>query len=406
MNDLISNLLICDLAATFKDEDAVAKPSAYWSAFLSKGSHLWMDTGDIAQALALWSSEFSALTTNNTLLNKEVQKGDYDHLFVPLAEAAKHLDREAQVREIAFAINAIHGLRLVHIFGSKVSVELHTDYAHDVEGTYQGGMRLHKVCPSHFIVKVPFTAAGLIAARRLHEAGVPVNLTLGFSVRQNVIASLVARPAYCNVFVGRIGAYFENNKLGDGGTIGEKITRETQLCMRKVNDRGYATTRLIAASIRTVEQLLTLSGCDVLTVPSVVVKAAAEECKQPNVQLTQSNDLGPDKDLTKRFNLKHLWQIHNREKEVALHAHKKVPDSPANLIDMFHHYGCHDIFPVLSANEHAFLRQDGKIPVHSRWADKMEQYQVGIDSLLNMAGLYAFMEDQMQLDAKIREALS
>ena len=37
------------------------------------GSELWLDTGDIEAAAEPWTEEFTALTTNNTLLNAEVQ---------------------------------------------------------------------------------------------------------------------------------------------------------------------------------------------------------------------------------------------------------------------------------------------------------------------------------------------
>ena len=69
------------------------------------------------EAERLWSAEFSALTTNNTLLNKEIQKGIYDE-WIPLAAAAAEkdqpgLDDTDRVLEVAFALNARHGLRLV-----------------------------------------------------------------------------------------------------------------------------------------------------------------------------------------------------------------------------------------------------------------------------------------------------
>ena len=45
---------------------------------------------------------------------------------------------------------------------------------------------------------------------------VPVNLTLGFSARQNVLTSVFARPTYCNVFLGRLNSVVADHGLGDG----------------------------------------------------------------------------------------------------------------------------------------------------------------------------------------------
>ena len=72
---------VCGIILSDFREEAV--PVAYpskplWAQVSRCGSELWLDTGDIEDASSLWSEEFSAVTTNNTLLNKEVQKGTYD----------------------------------------------------------------------------------------------------------------------------------------------------------------------------------------------------------------------------------------------------------------------------------------------------------------------------------------
>ncbi len=401
----VSNQSIYAIAQKFETPQLKFNCSPYWSNYLSAGSHLWMDSGDIDGVSHLWNSEFSALTTNNTLLNAEVQKGVYDAVFKELGDSLKALTKDEAVQEIAFCINAIHGLRLAKIFNCKVSVELHTAYADDVEQTFEVGKRLFSINKEHFIIKVPFTAAGILAARKLHDVGVPVNMTLGFSVRQNVIASLIAKPAYCNVFVGRIGAYFENNHLGSGINIGEKVTAETQKCMRKVNERGYARTRLIAASIREAGQLLKLRGADVLTIPVKVVAASQELKDTSEVDHLLNSSFEVERELVQQFNLKHLWQAREQEKNVAMRLANKPPHTVSDLIDVFNEYGCRDIFPKFSALEVEHLTKDGKIPVHNKWAAKIENYQVGIDTLLNKAGLLSFMKDQQQLDDKIRAAL-
>ena len=104
----------------------------FWKALCNRGTELWLDTGDIDGATPLWIDEFTALTTNNTLLNAEVQKGIYDDLIQKAADMLSGLDTQTQIIEIAFILNARHGLRLAQRFGGKVSVELHTDLAHDI----------------------------------------------------------------------------------------------------------------------------------------------------------------------------------------------------------------------------------------------------------------------------------
>ena len=64
--------------------------------------------------------------------------------------------------------------------------------------------------------------------RRLREAGVRINFTLEFSARQNVIVTRTAQPDYLNVFLGRIGAFMMDNKLGDGSGAGEMAVISSQ----------------------------------------------------------------------------------------------------------------------------------------------------------------------------------
>ena len=87
--------------------------SELWAAVAKTGTSLWLDTGDVDAARELWVQEFVALTTNNTLLNKEVQKGIYDELVPGAARLLqdKGVAGAEVVQEVAFVLNAVHGLK-------------------------------------------------------------------------------------------------------------------------------------------------------------------------------------------------------------------------------------------------------------------------------------------------------
>ena len=397
-----SNSKITDLASGFDDQLFTNKSSNFWSKYISSGTSLWVDTGDISIAKSIWCDEFSALTTNNSLINNEVQKGTYDELLTHLSGQIKGLNNTEKIKEIAFCINAIHGLRLVKCFNRNVSLELHTDLAHDIDGIYHWGIRLHSICPDKFIIKIPFTASGLIGARRLFRDGVAVNLTLGFSVRQNAFAAVVAKAKYCNVFLGRIGAYFKNNNISDGLDIGEKVVAETQHCMRTINKNYCSNTKLIAASIRSAPQLLNMIGTDTYTIPTKIIQDAINQHIQPKKSLINSI-AGPQlpAEISSNLNFKHLWQVKDYEKQTILHLGNKLPNTSTELEDFANANGCHDIFIQLNEEEQKTLKDDGKIPIHRKWATKLYNNEVGIDTLLNAAGLYAFMADQKKLDDRI-----
>ena len=135
-----------------------------WRKLRDVGTELWLDSGDIEAVGRLWARQFSAVTTNNTLLNREVQKGQYDSLIKRAAallrtRAGRKLSDRELALEIAFVLNARHALRLVEAFDAHVSVEEHTDLAHDVDGAVRYARRFHAICPQRFYVTIPFTPA-------------------------------------------------------------------------------------------------------------------------------------------------------------------------------------------------------------------------------------------------------
>src|SRR5438105_1113420 len=84
---------------------APAAPTAdepAWQALRAHAFRLWLDTGDLEEAAALWSPQFGGLTTNNTLVNNEVQKGAHDELIrragAELRAAAPSLPEEELIR--------------------------------------------------------------------------------------------------------------------------------------------------------------------------------------------------------------------------------------------------------------------------------------------------------------------
>jgi transaldolase len=384
-----------------------------WKRLQGIGSRLWLDTGDIEEASRLWCSEFEALTTNNTLLNREVQKGIYDDLVRKAATAleavAPDIEEKELLLEVAFVLNAYHGLRLVEQFDAHVSVELHTDLAYDVDRTVLYGKRFYELCPERFYVKVPLTPAGFIAARSLGHMGVPVNFTLGFSARQNYLAALLSHPRYVNVFMGRLNAFVIDNHLGDGKNVGEKATLATQRAILNLRKGGRTETRLIGASMRGGPQVATLAGVDVFTMPP---KVAAEYRENPADQIKGQVDNDPPVTLADGiamgdFNGTTLWEIPEgfvRCVEALLET--DLPRlGPEALQAHFHQAGFGDFLPRWSSEDIETVARDGKIPVFEGWKKRLSGGDVGMDALLNVSGLNSFAADQKALDDRVRSLL-
>ncbi|GDY11502.1 hypothetical protein LBMAG53_03790 [Planctomycetota bacterium] len=383
--------------------DRVPAPDQpFWRGIAATGTRSWLDTGDLDEAGRLWCASFSALTTNNTLLNKEVQKGLYDGLVRETHALVRQLPAQDQVVEIAFLLNAHHGLRLASRFGGRVSVELHTDLSNDVERSVAFGRRYFAICPEHFIVKVPLTPAGLLATRQLRADGIPVNFTLGFSARQNLIATAIAAPSYVNVFLGRLNAYVADNGLGDGKDVGEKVTLASQRAVRSRSAGRQVATLQIAASMRSGKQVADLAGVDVHTMPG---KAAAEAQAAGGAVRDRTGD-DPAVVVAGQQGLEALWQITPECLALADSLESKPPATPGDLVARAAAHGLGDLFPAFSTEESAAVTSDGKIPKHARWATRIAAGTAGVDSLLTAAALGSFTVDQTALDDRIRRFIA
>lgn len=381
------------------------KKDPFWESLRSTGTELWLDTGDMDEAEANWSSEMSALTTNNTLLNNEIQKGIYDVFISEAKSIVRDLPIEDKIKEIAFILNARHGLRLASKFGGLVSVELHTDTAHDIKAIEYYGKRYHEICPEQFIVKVPYTAEGLIGARKLRDAGVKINFTLEFSARENVIVTSVARPDYLNVFLGRIGAFMIENKLGDGTGAGEMAVISSQNWVTGLSAKNPWQTKLIAASLRNYNQLDLLAGTDVYTMPPKVAAAGRKELPANFKSRLHENYEVSMFDSAKGAQIEKFWDVDDRVLRLAERLSSNVPLSGSELVHIAHEEGCEDMFPSLTKEEKSFIASDGKIPVYSRWESKIKEGKIAPDTLLTLAGLASFTADQKMLDDRIRSII-
>lgn len=386
--------------ASFKSQS-----DPFWQNLRRTGTELWLDTGDIDEAEKIWSAEMTALTTNNTLLNNEIQKGIYDSYIREAKKIVNELPLKEQIIEIAFMLNARHGLRLTKIFGGNVSVELHTDTANDYDAIVEYGKRYFEICPEHFIVKVPYTATGLLGARKLRQLGVRVNLTLEFSARQNVMVAAISQPNYLNVFLGRLGAYVKDNNLGDGTGVGENAVLSSQKLVKELTGTNKEPSKLIAASLRSSDQLEKLAGVDVFTMP---VKVATEGRSKLSGKFESSLDQIYPANLNssaKNVFVEKLWEVTPKELTLAKDLAANLPKDGTELIQRVHEAGCRDMFPSLSEEDYRHISEDGKIPKHERWISRIKNGELAIDTLLNLAGLASFTNDQSQLDARIKRLI-
>jgi transaldolase len=156
-----------------------------WIDFLSRK---FLQEGGLADLI---EKGVVGVTSNPTIFQKAIADGNaYDEQIKQVAA------EESEPKEIFLALArddiraACDELRRVWDDGDGkdgwVSLEVDPNLAHDTEGTIEEAARLHSVVERpNLLVKIPATRAGLPAIEETIAAGIPVNVTLIFSLERH-----------------------------------------------------------------------------------------------------------------------------------------------------------------------------------------------------------------------------
>ncbi len=369
-------------------------------------TELWLDTGNLEEAKALWHPEFTALTTNNTLVNQVVQTGILDDVVKDTIRELIHSDpeisEEAIIMELGFVVNCHAAIRLVKELDAMVSVELHPDVAADIDRSVYYAERYFAICPERFYIKIPLTPEGYCSVARVRAKGIPVNYTLGFSARQNYLAGLISNPTFVNVFLGRLNAVVADNHLGDGKYVGEKTAIASQAAIRELRGSGKSATRQIAASMRSASQVADLAGMDVFTMPVKVVKEFLASSPDPGQLKSQV-----DREYPVSFypgvdpaSFDALWSVDDKFRAFADDVKRRDVTTLTgdDLREADADHGTH-LFHRFTSVDVVDIRDKGKIPDLDRWKDVPG---VSLDNLMTESALQSFAVDQAALDDHLR----
>ena len=163
-------------------------------ALADHGQSVWIDylsrpfvqDGDLAKMV---ERGIVGVTSNPTIFQAAIAEGDrYDDQIRELIEKGETEPKEIF---IALAADDIRGacdvLNSVYESGNGkdgyVSLEVDPNLAHDTEATIEEAKRLHKLVDrENLFIKIPATQEGLAAIEETIAAGIPVNVTLIFSL--------------------------------------------------------------------------------------------------------------------------------------------------------------------------------------------------------------------------------
>lgn len=239
------------------------------------------DTGDFRQM-----EEFTPqdATTNPSLILSAAKVPEYRPVLDEAVAALRNspLSGDKLASELMNRVIVAFGLEILKRVPGRVSSEVDArlsfdtactvDKAHEIVSLYeQAGIPRERV-----LIKIASTWEGIRAAEVLEKEGVHCNLTLLFSAVQ-AVACAEAGVRLISPFVGRILDWYKKN-------TGEAYTAETDpgvLSVRSIfhyyKKYGYPV-QIMGASFRNTEEILALSGCDLLTIsPQLLSELAATE---------------------------------------------------------------------------------------------------------------------------------
>ncbi len=160
-----------------------AAGQSLWLDFIRRGM---LDSGELARMVE--EGRISGLTSNPTIFEKAIGgSSDYDAGFEALALASADAFAVYDALALEDIRRACDVLAPVHqrTQGADgfASLEVSPLLAHDTAGTIAEAKRLFAaVARPNVMIKIPATAEGLPAVRAVIAAGIPVNVTLIFSV--------------------------------------------------------------------------------------------------------------------------------------------------------------------------------------------------------------------------------
>lgn len=243
------------------------------------------DSGDIASIEALGAQD---CTTNPSLVLKAAGKAEYaalvDEAVAYAAANATTPDARIELALDRLAVN--FGTALSRIVPGYISTEVDARLSFKTEATVARAERIIAlyreagVDTGRILIKIAATWEGVKAAAQLEKKGIKCNLTLVFNLAQAVLCG-EAGVFLISPFVGRITDWYKAHGSTPTFPDDDPGVRSVRDIYNYFKAAGYRTI-IMGASFRNIDQVLSLAGCDRLTIsPELLRQLRAAEGDVP-----------------------------------------------------------------------------------------------------------------------------
>ena len=250
------------------------------------------------------SSDLSAIekfrpldaTTNPSLITAAANQPENKKLIEDAFDQAKQegyandelIERTIDILTVKF------GVEILKLIEGRVSTEVDAALSYDTDATIAKAKELlalykqYGIDPNHILIKIASTWEGIQAAKALQAEGINCNLTLLFGLHQ-AQACAEAKVTLISPFVGRILDWYKKAENVDSYSIDQDPGVLSVKQIYHYYKQHGIQTEIMGASFRSVDQVLGLAGCDLLTVSPNLLAALAEDTREIENQLSENH---------------------------------------------------------------------------------------------------------------------
>jgi transaldolase len=223
-------------------------------------------------------------TTNPSLIFKAVEMPEYRPILEGVIKDLKGstLPADQKIKTIVDHLLVAFGSEILKIVPGRVSTEVDARLSFDTEATIEKARAVialyaaRGIKRERVLIKIASTWEGIRAAEVLSKEGIHCNLTLLFSLAQ-AIACAEAKVQLISPFVGRIYDWYKAKEKRDYTGADDPGVQSVRHIYAYYKKYGYKT-EIMGASFRTVNQIVQLAGCDLLTIsPALLAELAKSD---------------------------------------------------------------------------------------------------------------------------------
>ena len=231
-------------------------------------------------------------TTNPSLItvaanqpeNKILIEAAYDQAKQEGYTSDELIERTIDILTVKF------GVEILKLIEGRVSTEVDASLSYDTEATIAKAKALlalykaYGIDQNRILIKIASTWEGIQAARVLEAEGIHCNLTLLFGLHQ-AQACADAKVTLISPFVGRILDWYKKAENVQNYPIEKDPGVLSVKQIYQYYKQHNIQTEIMGASFRSIDQVLGLAGCDLLTVAPGLLAELELDTREVQLQL-------------------------------------------------------------------------------------------------------------------------